>query len=133
FGVQKGECFAILGPSGAGKSVTFQMITGAIPITSGNVWINGVSLKEAKNKVYSQIGYCPQFDPLLDQFTGRETLRMISQIRGIDPDLIDDQIDALAHLLFFKEHIDKKANSYSGGTKRKLTFCMVSEQCALHI
>lgn len=31
------------------------------------------------------IGYCPQFDALNDQLTGKETLRLMAILRGISP------------------------------------------------
>jgi len=126
FGVRKSECFGMLGMNGAGKTTTFKMLTGATKITSGDAYIGGKSVRNHKADVYKQIGYCPQFDGLLDQLTGRETLRIISQIRGVKVKLIERQIDALAELLFFSKHIDKQVAGYSGGTKRKLSFAIVS-------
>lgn len=51
--------------------------------------------------------------------------QIVSRIRGIQEALIENQIDALSQLLFFNKHINKKVSSYSGGTKRKLSFAMV--------
>jgi ABC-type multidrug transport system ATPase subunit len=39
FSVRKGEIFGLLGPNGAGKSTTFNIVTAAIPKTSGDVKI----------------------------------------------------------------------------------------------
>lgn len=126
FGVKKSECFGILGVNGAGKTTTFKMITGAEEITNGMIFINGNDVKKDMSKVYRDIGYCPQFDGLLDTLTGRETLKIVSRIRGIKEDLIDSQIDALSRLLFFEKHINQPVEGYSGGTKRKLSFAIVS-------
>lgn len=40
------------------------------------------------------IGYCPQFDAINDQLTGRETLNLMAVLRGISP-------------LNTKKHVDK--------------------------
>lgn len=37
FGLEKGECFALLGVNGAGKSTTFKSLTGMVNPTSGKV------------------------------------------------------------------------------------------------
>lgn len=126
FGVKRGECFGILGENGAGKTTLFKMITGSENVTNGDIIINGNNVKENMNLVYKDIGYCPQFNGLVDYFTGRETLKIISNIRGIKQHLIDKQIDLLGKLLKMEKHIDHKVESYSGGTKRKLSFAIVS-------
>lgn len=126
FGVKRAECFGILGVNGAGKTTTFKMITGAEKITAGDIIINGNNVKNGMSRIFKDIGYCPQFDGLLDQLTGRETLRIVSRIRGIEESLIEKQVDTLSTLLFFSKHIDKQVSSYSGGTKRKLSFAIVS-------
>lgn len=51
FGVQKGECFGLLGLNGAGKTTTFKMITGDESISSGDVYLDGFSIKKATRKV----------------------------------------------------------------------------------
>lgn len=33
----------------------------------------------------SMIGYCPQFDAINDQLTGRESLELMAILRGISP------------------------------------------------
>ena len=45
FHVKSGECFGLLGVNGAGKTSCFQMLTGENPITSGNAYIKGWSVK----------------------------------------------------------------------------------------
>lgn len=128
FGVKRGECFGILGENGAGKTTLFKMITGSENITSGDIIINGKNVKKDKHLVYKDIGYCPQFNGLVDHLTGRETLKIISNIRGIKQHLIDKQIDSLSKLLRMEKHIDHKVEGYSGGTKRKLSFAIVSAE-----
>ncbi|KPM06947.1 ABC transporter sub-family A-like protein 9 [Sarcoptes scabiei] len=124
FGVKHGECFGVLGENGAGKTTLFKMITGYETITSGEVFINGIDIRENMTEIYKYIGYCPQFDGLLEHLTGRETLRIISRIRGIKENFIDSQIEVLSELLRFRKHIDHQVQSYSGGTKRKLSFAI---------
>ncbi len=43
--VNRGEKVAILGPSGAGKTTLFRTITGFVPIKSGSITVDGVSLQ----------------------------------------------------------------------------------------
>ena len=43
--VPKGERFAIIGPNGAGKSTLFNLISGRFPLSSGDVLLNGESIR----------------------------------------------------------------------------------------
>jgi ATP-binding cassette subfamily A (ABC1) protein 3 len=120
-GVAKGETFGLLGVNGAGKTTTFKMITGDIPITSGDVYLCRNSVKKNLAQVYKNVGYCPQFDAVIEQLTGRETIQMFANLRGIKETHIDRIVDNLAQNLLFTKHIDKKVGMYSGGNKRKLS------------
>jgi ATP-binding cassette, subfamily A (ABC1), member 3 len=59
FGLEKGECFALLGVNGAGKSTTFKSLTGMVNPTSGKVQISGFDIKRDFEKARKLIGYCP--------------------------------------------------------------------------
>jgi ABC-type multidrug transport system ATPase subunit len=61
FGLEYGECFALLGVSGAGKTNCFKCLTGETKPTSGEVTINGydVTTYHGFMKARKQIGYCP--------------------------------------------------------------------------
>lgn len=61
FGLEYGECFALLGISGAGKTTTFKMITGEILPSEGQMSILGhnVLTAEGLSNARKYIGYCP--------------------------------------------------------------------------
>ncbi len=44
-GIPQGECFGLLGVNGAGKTTTFKMLTGDLPLSSGEAFLNGYSVK----------------------------------------------------------------------------------------
>ena len=120
-GVPLGECFGLLGINGAGKTTTFKMLTGDLTVTSGDAVVNGHSIKSNIKKVQQNIGYCPQFDALLDQLTGRETLRMFARLRGVPENKINECIESIAQQLLVTQHLDKQVGKYSGGNKRKIS------------
>lgn len=120
-GVERSECFGLLGVNGAGKTSTFQMLTGDEMISAGDAWVDGISIRTDMNKVHRRIGYCPQFDALIDDLTGRETLRIFSLLRGVPRSQIASLSKQLAEDLSFTKHLDKKIIAYSGGNKRKLS------------
>lgn len=107
--------------NGAGKTSTFKMLTGDVKISSGEAFVRGISLKSHMPEVHKVIGYCPQFDALLEDLTGAETLELFSLLRGIHPSNIPALSHRLATDLNFMQHINKKVDEYSGGNKRKLS------------
>ncbi|XP_073830693.1 ATP binding cassette subfamily A member 3 isoform X2 [Musca autumnalis] len=115
------ECFGLLGVNGAGKTTTFKMMTGDERITSGTAYVKGMNLAADVNKIYKEIGYCPQFDALLEDLTGRETLRIFCLLRGIQRERINHISEELAKSFGFMKHLDKETKAYSGGNKRKLS------------
>ncbi|KAK9892600.1 hypothetical protein WA026_020981 [Henosepilachna vigintioctopunctata] len=119
--VKKSECFGLLGVNGAGKTTTFRMMTGDEMISFGEGWMNGYSIKSEMKKVHRFIGYCPQFDALLDNLTARETLKMFSLIRGVPKDECNFTAEKMSRDFDFTEHLDKEVRQLSGGNKRKLS------------
>nr|KAF6439589.1 hypothetical protein HJG63_000034 [Rousettus aegyptiacus] len=119
--VQKGECFGLLGFNGAGKTTTFKMLTGEETITSGDAFVGGYSISSDIGKVRQRIGYCPQFDALLDHMTGRETLIMYARLRGIPERHISAYVENTLRGLLLEPHANKLVRTYSGGNKRKLS------------
>uniref|UniRef100_A0A8C9WD74 ATP binding cassette subfamily A member 3 n=1 Tax=Scleropages formosus TaxID=113540 RepID=A0A8C9WD74_SCLFO len=119
--VGKGECFGLLGFNGAGKTTTFKMLTGDETVTSGDAYIDGYSILRDIKKVQQRIGYCPQFDALLDHMTGRETLSMYARLRGIPERYVAACVENVLRCLLLEPHADRLVRGYSGGNKRKLS------------
>ncbi|XP_025772505.1 ATP-binding cassette sub-family A member 17-like [Puma concolor] len=121
FAVQAEECFGLLGVNGAGKTSIFKMLTGEEPITSGDAFIRGLSISSHLRKVRQWVGYCPQFDTLLNHMTGWETLVMYARIRGIPERHIGTCVEQILEELLMYAYTDKLVKTYSGGNKRKLS------------
>lgn len=121
FSVKASECFGLLGSNGAGKTSTFKMLTLDREITDGDAWVQGVSLRNNRKGVFKRIGYCPQFDGLFEDLTGRENLRFFASIQGIQKASADAMIAKLSEDLNFSIYLDDFVKNYSGGNKRKLS------------
>ncbi|VEN51862.1 unnamed protein product, partial [Callosobruchus maculatus] len=120
-GVKKNECFGLLGVNGAGKTTTFKMMTGDVMMTYGKGWVRGYSLWYQMRKVHECIGYCPQFDALIDDMTAKETLIMFAMIKGHGYSDAKTLAITFSENLDFKEHVNKQVRKLSGGNKRKLS------------
>jgi len=120
FGVEKRQIFGLLGPNGAGKSTTFNILTGLITRSSGQVFFNGQTLEALTPEIFQNTGICPQFNALWDDLSLVEHLEIVGKVKGLDEFSIHDAIAYYSKILRMEEHLDKKANQLSGGTKRKL-------------
>ena len=49
FDIRRGETFALVGESGSGKSTVARMAVGLLPVSGGNVMIDGISMTEVKD------------------------------------------------------------------------------------
>lgn len=58
------------------------------------------------------MGYCPQFDALLDHMTGREMLVMYARLRGIPERLIDACVENTLRGLLLEPHANKLVKTY---------------------
>ena len=125
-----GECFGLLGVNGAGKTTTFSMLTGDTTISSGDAFLSGTSvLRGAAGARQRLVGYCPQFDALIDQMTVRETLWMYARLRGIHSVDIDGVVEKLIDQLTLEKYGDRQAGRLRY-TRSSASICMM---CIGHV
>ncbi len=128
-GMARGQCFGLLGINGAGKTSTFRMITGEFAPTRGDTRVLApegdakgyVSVHDELSRARRAMGYCPQFDGLQPNMTGREHLQFYAQIRGVPTRDIDGVVNRLVRKMSLEKYADRAAGTYSGGNKRKLS------------
>ncbi|QDZ26080.1 ABC transporter [Chloropicon primus] len=120
FQLGKNECFGLLGVNGAGKTTTFKMLTGEIMPTSGHALIAGHDIVTNARKARLFMGYCPQFEAVIGNMTGREMLMMYAMVRGIPAHCRREEVERIIYKLDLPRYADKLSGTYSGGNKRKL-------------
>ena len=120
FGVKNGECFALLGVNGAGKTTTFKILSGDSVQTSGKAFINGFEIPDQLKEAQRNIGYCPQFDSVLELLTAKEHLYLYAAIKGIPESIRGRMVEKQLVEMNLKQYENKVAGKYSGGNKRKL-------------
>ena len=82
-GIPGGECFGLLGINGAGKTTCMGMLTAEFPPSSGDALLAGFSVTNEPAQTRRQVGYCPQFDALLDHLTVDEHLYLYGRLEGL--------------------------------------------------
>ncbi len=126
FTARPGETTAIIGSTGSGKSTIVNLIPRFYDITSGNLLIDGVDIKDISNKDLRKIiGFVPQKGLL---FSGT----IESNIKYGNPDMPDKQMEEAAQIAQATEFIESKSLRYqepiaqggsnvSGGQKQRLS------------
>ena len=81
--MNEGTVFGFVGANGAGKSTTFLIIATLLQPTSGDVFINGVNVRENPSEIRKMIGYMPDFFGVYDQLKADEYLDFYGASYGI--------------------------------------------------
>jgi len=121
FGIPNGECFGFLGINGAGKTTTLSILSGEFPPSSGTGFIGGYDIKGDQSLIRRKIGYCPQFDALLELLTVEEHLMLYGRIKGMGERSLPGIVQGIMSDMDLLDFANKAAGSLSGGNKRKLS------------
>ncbi|KAK7292225.1 hypothetical protein RIF29_08001 [Crotalaria pallida] len=121
--VPQGECFGMLGPNGAGKTSFISMMIGLTKPTSGTAYVQGQDIRTQMNGIYTTMGVCPQHNLLWECLTGREHLLFYGRLKNLKGSALTQAVEeSLKSLNIFHGGVaDKRAGSYSGGMKRRLS------------
>jgi ABC-2 type transport system ATP-binding protein len=120
FKVNTGEVVGFIGPNGAGKSTMMKIITGYIPQSQGEVWVNDINTLENGLEIRRMIGYLPENNPLYVEMYVKEYLTMVANLyltkgkAGKKP--VDDMIEKVG--LGPEKH--KKIGALSKGFRQRV-------------
>ncbi|HMY08560.1 MAG TPA: ATP-binding cassette domain-containing protein [Marmoricola sp.] len=120
FQVPTGTVLSLLGPNGAGKTTTVRMMTTLTPPTAGTGRIVGHDIVKEPAAVRRSMGLTAQSATVDELLTGRENLRLIADLYGIDKQRTRSLADELLERFSLTDAADKVAKKYSGGMRRRL-------------
>lgn len=113
--IDKKGVFGLLGSNGAGKSTTMNIMCGVLNQTEGNVYINGVSLRENPVEAKKYIGFLPQRPPLYTDATVDEYLVYCAQLRQMDRKKIREAVDIAKEKCGITHFSKRLISNLSGG------------------
>jgi len=117
--VGKGEIFALLGQNGAGKSTTINILLGLIQATSGDAFINNISVWEHPQEIKKHMAYIPETVLLYPALTGLENLDFFSKIAGFT--YSREELSAFLKRTGLQEAAHQKPlGGYSKGMRQKV-------------
>jgi len=109
----------IVGPNGSGKSTLFKLILGLIKPNAGSISVLGkIPWKNAQ--LHSSIGFCPDYESLPADSTGREYLTLIGKLQMMHGTALSKRIQEIVKLVEMERAIDRKTGGYSKGMKQRM-------------
>jgi len=118
--VEAGQFFGFLGPNGAGKSTTIKMLTGLLAPTSGRMELLGVDFQARPAEVKRQIGVVPEGMGLFERLTGKEYLRFVGRMYGLNRATTEKRAEELLEFMQLADREKTLVADYSHGMQKKL-------------
>ena len=123
FDVKKGEVFALLGHNGAGKSTTLKCVTGILPYSKGEIFINGYNIEKEPVKAKSTFGYVSDKHDVFVKLTGMQYVDFMANAYGVSIADRKARLDRLEEVFQLGDRIFDTINDYSHGMRQKI--CMM--------
>jgi ABC-2 type transport system ATP-binding protein len=120
FSVNSGEVVGFIGPNGAGKSTMMKIITGFLPPTHGEVWVNGMNILEQSLEIRKVVGYLPENNPLYTEMYIREYLEMVANLYGIKGKAARTAVDDMIAQVGLGPEQHKKIGALSKGYRQRV-------------
>lgn len=118
--IKPGEIYGFIGHNGAGKTTTIKACCGIISFDSGEIYVNGTSVKEDPLKCKKQIAYIPDNPDLYEFLSGIKYLNFIADIFEVSQTDREERIKKYADIFELTSDLAQPVNSYSHGMKQKL-------------
>ncbi|NQZ31287.1 MAG: urea ABC transporter ATP-binding subunit UrtE [Oceanospirillaceae bacterium] len=118
--IEQGSCTCIMGRNGVGKTTLLKCLMGLLPISSGEILLEGVPMhnKLAEDRAPAGIGYVPQGRDIFPLLTVEENLRIALPVRRDKAKQVPDKIFELFPVLH--DMLARRGGDLSGGQQQQL-------------
>ena len=120
FKIEKNKTLGLLGPNGCGKTTSIGMMLGLITPSSGQIFINGISLdSKTRIELLSLMNFASPYIELPKKLSVRQNLEVYARLYGVKE--IYHRIDELIDDLNLKSFLNKKTGELSSGQKNRVS------------
>lgn len=117
FDTYAGEVFGFLGPNGAGKTTLIKIAVGHLMLDEGDITICGHDLKKEYESAMSKVGGIVENPEFYKYLSGYDNLMQFARLY---PDVTDERIKKIVHMVGLDNRINDKVKKYSLGMRQRL-------------
>lgn len=118
--IRAGEIYGFIGHNGAGKTTTIKSCCGILQFEEGEIYVDGVSIREDLIGCKRKIAYLPDNPDLYEFLSGVQYLNFIADVYGVPKEEREQRIKEYADLFGLTEDLAQPISAYSHGMKQKL-------------
>ena len=118
--IGSGTLHGFVGPNGAGKTTTMRILATLLSPTSGEAWIDGVSILKNGREARKLVGYMPDFFGVYDNLKSWEYLDFYARCCGIGKAQRAGMIERLLDLVQLQDKKNEYVDALSRGMKQRL-------------
>lgn len=118
--IQTGDIYAFIGHNGAGKTTTIKSCCGLLQFDEGEIYIDGISIKDDPIACKQRMAYIPDNPDLYEFMSGAKYLNFVADIYGVSAKEREERIKRYADMLELTQDLAQPVSAYSHGMKQKL-------------
>ena len=118
--IESGSIYGFIGHNGDGKTTTLKAIVGIMNFDSGDIYIDGKSIKKDALACKKIMAYIPDNPDLYEYLTGIKYLNFICDVYGVDQEKRTERIKKYSDMFELSDSLGEVISAYSHGMKQKL-------------
>ena len=118
--IHPGEIYGFIGHNGAGKTTTIKACCGILPFDEGEIYVDGISVRENPLECKRRMAYIPDNPDLYEFLTGIKYLNFVADAFKVPKEKRKPLIEKYAGMLDLTKDLGQLVSSYSHGMKQKL-------------
>ncbi len=117
FDVNEGDIVGLVGKNGAGKSTLLKCMVGLYKMDKGDIFYNGISLKDNYEESISYVGCSIEQTQMYKELTGQTNYEIFKRMfKGVD----DETIKGIVRIANMEKYLGSKFKTYSLGMKERM-------------
>ena len=118
--IAHGEVYGFIGHNGAGKTTTIKCCVGLLDLDNGEIYIDGISIRDDLMACKKKIAYIPDNPVLFEYLSGIDYLNFVADVYHIDKETRQQKIKQYAEIFELTADLAQPVSAYSHGMKQKL-------------
>ena len=118
--IRPGEIYGFIGHNGAGKATTLKSCCGILQFDSGDILVDGVSIRKDPLACKKRMAYIPDNPDLYEYMTGIQYLNFIADVFGVPAAERAERIRRYGDAFELTGDLAQPVSAYSHGMKQKL-------------